>query len=108
MEASAPAQPLGWDLACPSALESHRNSYGIDFRSVNANFERRSTSRDVIFGDSDYKVVDVPRNYHARHFGKIAFYFGDHHLTLARAGEVFSAYEMNRMSRRPPPDGLGR
>ena len=86
LERQAPDQPAYWKLLCPEAVRDETNSYGMYYRVVGERFSVYSTSRDIIFGCSNFKVVDVARNFAFRHMAKANFYFGDHHLESRTAG----------------------
>jgi len=89
LEQQAPDQPAYWKLTCPEAVRTDVNSYGMYFRVVGERFSVYSTSRDIIFGCSNYKIVDVAQNFAFRHMTKANFYFGDHHLD-SRTPEMFT------------------
>lgn len=89
LENQAPDQPAYWKLTCPDAVRADVNSYGMYFRVVGERFSVYSTSRDIIFGCSNYKIVDVAQNFAFRHMTKANFYFGDHHLD-SRTPEMFT------------------
>ncbi len=86
LERQAPDQPAYWKLLCPEAVRDETNSYGMYYRVVGEKFSVYSTSRDIIFGCSNFKVVDVAKSFAFRHMAKANFYFGDHHLESRNAG----------------------
>lgn len=97
LERFAPEQPAYWKLLCPEAVRDETNSYGMYYRVVGERFSTYSTSRDIIFGCSDFKIVDVAQSFAFRHMAKANFYFGDHHLE-SRTADFFSANQWEERS----------
>lgn len=102
MEWQAMGQPSNWTLNCPVAERSEINSYGINFEMRYRPFEV-VLNREVIFGDSSYKVVDVPKNYDLRHLGQGNFSFADTHVEMTSLENIFTDSQLGRVSFRQPP-----
>ena len=102
LEDYAVDQPKYWKLLCPEAASHDLNSYGMYYRAVEAPMTVLATSRDLIFGCSDYKVVDVASNFAFRHLRQANFYFGDHHVEI-RGTDLFTPRQMMASSNRPAP-----
>lgn len=101
-EMQAVEEPAGWSLLCPLAERDGQNSYGIRITACFVPYER-TTSRDVVMGCSEYKVVDVVRNFALRHNECANFLFGD--MRVATHGlEVFTRDEISARSNRMPPN----
>ncbi len=103
LETQAPDTPPYWKLLCPEAVNAGVNSYGMYYRVVGQRFSVYSTSVDIIFGCSDFKVVDVAQSFAFRHHKKANFYFGDHHLD-SRTSSLFSDAQWSEESFRGNPD----
>ncbi len=103
LEAQAPDIPPYWKLLCPEAVSEGQNSYGMYYRVVGQRFSVYSTSVDIIFGCSDFKVVDVAQSFAFRHHQKANFYFGDHHLD-SRNSALFTEAQWSEQSFRGGPD----
>lgn len=107
MEEIAQDVPRDWFLLCPVADREHRNSYGIRFQMIGLPTYTGPLirQRDVIFGCSDFKVVDVASNFAARHVNNASYMFADIHVEQRPASEVFSDEELSEKSKRqtPPP-----
>ncbi|MCC6908648.1 MAG: prepilin-type N-terminal cleavage/methylation domain-containing protein [Phycisphaerales bacterium] len=106
LEQQAPEPPAYWKLTCPEAVRTEVNSYGMYYRVVGERFSVYSTSRDIIFGCSDFKIVDVAQNFAFRHLSKANFYFGDHHLD-SRTPEMFTRTQWMENSFRGGGNGGG-
>jgi len=108
MEQMAQDAPRDWFLLCPVAERDHRNSYGIRFEVIGLPTYTGPllAQRDVIFGCSDFKVIDVASNFATRHVNMASYLFADIHIEQRPAGEIFSEEELNEKSNRttPPPD----
>jgi type II secretory pathway pseudopilin PulG len=105
LEQQATEQPRFWRLTCPLATDEAglpANSYGIYFLVINQPHTLYSTSRDLIFGCSDYRVVDVAQSFAFRHRGLASFYFGDHHVS-AYGSDLFTDEQWNQQSTRGQP-----
>jgi hypothetical protein len=103
LEFDAPEIPAYWKLLCPEATIAGVNSYGMYYRVVGQRFSIYSTSVDIIFGCSDFKIVDVAQSFAFRHHKKANFYFGDHHLD-SRNSALFSDAQWSEQSFRGEHD----
>lgn len=99
LEMQAPDMPSRWTLTCPVAVDTGKNSYGMNFRVVHGFHTTFSTSRDIIFGGSDFKIVDVARNFAFRHHDRSTLYYGDHHV-LAATKAMFTQEQWSEKSYR--------
>lgn len=97
LERFAPDQPAYWKLLCPEAVRDETNSYGMYYRVVGERFSVYSTSRDIIFGCSNFKIVDVAKSFAFRHAARANFYFGDHHLE-SRTADFFTHNQWEEQS----------
>jgi len=106
MEWEAAEAPRSWNLHCRVAERASVNSFGMNFLMRYRKFEQ-ATSRDVVFGDSPFKVVDVPGNYEARHGGRVSLAFGDGHVEFVVPTEIFTSDELSLPSDRLAPNRGG-
>lgn len=102
MEWQAMGQPEDWTLDCPVAKRVDENSYGINFQMRYRPFET-VYNNEVIFGDSVYRVVDVPSNFGLRHLGQGNFSFADTHVEMTSLENLFTETQLGRPSFRDPP-----
>lgn len=101
LEIRATEMPENWRLVCPIANKQGINSYGIYYKSINLPTDSSLLRpSDIIFGCSDYKVVDVARNFATRHFGKTSFFFADYHVQQYLPADRFSDAEYSKGSNR--------
>lgn len=99
LEHRAAEPPAGWRLICPQAEREGDNSFGIMYTAIYRPMSSLYSSQDVIIGCSDYKVVDVVRNFALRHIGEANFLFGDLHVG-AHGMNLFSREELSKESSR--------
>ncbi len=102
METTATVQPKDWSLPCPVGYKDNENSYGMLYRSRFMPIELVSTSRDIIFGCSDYKIIDVVGNFDFRHQQRASIVFGDLHMK-AMSFTDFSLSDQSETSDREEP-----
>ncbi|MFW5653430.1 MAG: hypothetical protein ACOC0P_05235 [Planctomycetota bacterium] len=99
LEESASDAPDDWRLLCPVAERDGANSYGMIYSAIYRPMSSLYSSRDVIIGCSDFKVVDVVRNFSLRHAGRANFLFGDLHVG-AHGWDLFPESELRKQSQR--------